>query len=144
MLSRNITLIWHQCHFTKTMPLDPRTSVGLIYSVPDTNEFKAFLVGILVKEEPRVFKMLFLPPDEDNASFQLHNPIKPNKELREPSNKAEWQQDSQTWKKNENPNPHLSKPDMDTNFILDGIKRIHDIETGPETATLTPKDELLR
>ena len=73
--------------------------------------------------------MHFIPPDEDNVSFQPQDQVKPNKELREPSNKVEG---------------HLSTLDMDTKFILNDVKRIHEIETDPEPTLLMPKDELLR
>ena len=137
-LSRNITLFWHQ-HNNNTIG---SKNNRLTYSAPGANKFKAFLAGIPIQEEARVFKMCFIMPD---ASFQPHNPVKPNKELREPSNKAERQQNSQTWKKkNKTQNSHSSTPDMDTKFVLDNIKRIHEIETNPEPTTLMPKDELLR
>ena len=57
---------------------------------------------------------------------------------------AEGKENSQTWKKNGNKNPHSSTPDTDTKFVLDNVRRIHEIETDPEPATMMPKDELLR
>ena len=105
MLSRNITLFWHQHHFTKTIPLDPKMNVGLTYLVPGANRFKAFLVDILTQKEPRVFEShIILPdeetrvfklhitlPDDDDASFQPQDLVESNEELREPSNEAEGQ-----------------------------------------------------
>ena len=95
----------------------------MTYSVPDTNKFKAFLVGIPVHKEPGVFETHFIPQDDDDASFsQPHDPIKPNEESREPINMVEGQANSQIGKKYGDKNPQSSIPAMDTKFMLDDIK----------------------
>ena len=121
-LIRNITLFWQQCCFTKTIPLDPKPIIGSTYSAPGTNKLKAFLAGILVCKEPRVFEMHFIPPDDDDASFHLDDPKKPNKELRESINMAKGQANRQLGKKHGDENPQSSIPAMDTKFVLDDIE----------------------
>ena len=48
--SKAITLFWSQRRFTKTVPLDPRTNVGLTTTATGTRSFCAFCTSLNVEE----------------------------------------------------------------------------------------------
>ena len=77
MTSKNITLFWAQWHFTKTVPLDTKTNVGLTTTASGARSFCAFGANIKAPEtmQPNIF-MTHVILDEEDKSFQPKHPIK--------------------------------------------------------------------
>ena len=69
--SKNITLFWSQRRFTKTVPLDPRTNVGLTTTAAGTKTYRAFCATLNAQEthETNIFTTHVIP-DDDDESFQ--------------------------------------------------------------------------
>ena len=78
-ISKNITLFWAQRHFTKTVPLDSRTNVGLTTTASGARSFRAFCANINRPEtkELNIFTTHVIPEEEDDESFQPKDPVEP-------------------------------------------------------------------
>ena len=70
--SKNITLFWSQRCFTKTVPLNPSTNVGLTTTASGAWSFRAFCATITVPEtiQPNIFTMHIIPDKDNDESFQ--------------------------------------------------------------------------
>ena len=70
--SKNITLFWSQRCFTKTVPLNPSTNVGLTTTASGAWSFCAFCATITVPEtiQPNIFTMHIIPDEDNDESFQ--------------------------------------------------------------------------
>ena len=77
--SKNITLFCAQRHFTKTVPLDPKTNVGLAMTVSGAQSFRAFCTTVTNPEtkEMNIFTTHVIPDEEDDESFQPKDPVEP-------------------------------------------------------------------
>ena len=77
--SKNITLFWAQRHFTKTVPLDSKTNVGITTTASDAQSFHAFCATINSPEtkEMNSFTTHVIPDEEDDESFQTKDPVEP-------------------------------------------------------------------
>ena len=69
--SKNITLFWSQRQFVKTVPLDPRTNMGLTTTAAGTRSYRAYCATIETQEtkDTNIF-MTHVIPDDDDDSFQ--------------------------------------------------------------------------
>ena len=76
--SKTIMLFWAQRQYTKTVPLDTKTNVGLTTTAAGARSFRAFCANIMVPEtvQPNIFTTHVIP-DEDDDSFQPQDPIEP-------------------------------------------------------------------
>ena len=70
--SKNITLCWAQKRFTKTVPLDSKTNVGLTTTASGARSFRAFCATVNVPEtrQTNIFTTHIIPDEEDDESFQ--------------------------------------------------------------------------
>ena len=132
-MSKNITLFWSQRRFTKTVPLDPRTNVGLTTTVAGARSYCAFCASIDAEEtnETNIFTTHVIPNDEDDESFQPSDPVAPpSPEEEEPVASPE-----------QSPEASGLGP-MTTIVDLCPIPQV--ISEDPEPTSLDPHDELLR
>ena len=85
--SKSITLFWSQRQFVKTVPLDPRTNVGLTTTAAGTRDFRAFCAtnDTQETEETNIFTTHVIP-DDDDESFQPSDPVAPRIKT-----KSQWQ-----------------------------------------------------
>ena len=74
--SKNITLFWSQRRFTRTVPLDPRTNVGLTMTASGAWSYCAFCVDEETKQA-NIFTSHIIPDDEDKDSFQPRDLVEP-------------------------------------------------------------------
>ena len=74
--SKNVTLFWAQRRFSKTVPLDTKTNVGLTTTASGARSFRAFCATIQTPEtmHPNIFTTHVIP-DDDDESFQPKDPI---------------------------------------------------------------------
>ena len=77
--SKNITLFWAQRRFTKTVPLDSKTNVGLTTTASGARSFRAFCATVNSTEtkEMNIFTTHVIPDEEDDESFQPKDPVEP-------------------------------------------------------------------
>ena len=77
--SKNMTLFWSQQRFSKTVPLDPKTNVGLTTTASGTRSFHAFCATVNVQEimHPNIFTTHVIPDKDDDESFQWKDQVKP-------------------------------------------------------------------
>ena len=77
--SKNITLFWAQRHFTKTVPLDPKTNVGITMTISGARSFRAFFATVNHSEtkETNIFTTHVIPEEEDDESIQPKDPVEP-------------------------------------------------------------------
>ena len=77
--SKNVTLFWAQRRFTKTVPLDSRTNVGLTTTASGDQSFHAFCATATTPEtkEMNIFTTHVIPDEEDDESFQPKDPVEP-------------------------------------------------------------------
>ena len=77
--SKNIILFWSQWRFTKTVPLDPNTNMGLTTMASGVCSFRAFCVTINKPEtrQTNIFTTHIIPDDDDDESFQPKDPVEP-------------------------------------------------------------------
>ena len=77
--SKNITLFWAQKRFTKTVPLDSTTNVGLTTTASGARSFRAFCATVNSPEtkEMNIFTTHVIPDEEDDESFQPKDPVEP-------------------------------------------------------------------
>ena len=131
--SKNITLFWSQRRFTKTVPLDPRTNVGLTTTAAGTRSYRAFCASINEKEtkETNIFTTHVIPDDEDDESFQPQDPVAPPAE-----------EESDPVASTEQSIEVPGTGPMTTQVDLGPIT--HVIPEDPEPTSLDPHDELLR
>ena len=129
--SKNITLFWSQRLFTKTVPLDPRTNVGLTTTAPGTRSYRAYCATIDTQEteETNIFTTHVIP-DDDDESFQPKDPVDPPELEEEPVASPE-----------QSPAVPNQGP-MTTIVDLGPIPQV--IPDDPEPTSLSPHDELLR
>ena len=131
--SKSITLFWSQHRFAKTVPLDPRTNVGLTTTAAGARSFHAFCASVDVEEtnQTNIFTTHVIPNDEDDKSFQPNDPVAPPAEEEEESVAPPEQ----------SPEPPELGP-MTTLVDLGPICQV--IPEDPEPGSLDPHDELLR
>ena len=77
--SKNVTLFWAQRRFTKTVPLDSKTNVGLTTTASGARSFRAFCATVNGPEtkELNIFTTHVIPEEEDDESFQPKDPVEP-------------------------------------------------------------------
>ena len=77
--SKNITLFWAQWHFTKTVTLDSKSTVGLTTTASGARSFRAFCatVNSTQTKEMNIFTTHVIPDEEGDASFQPKDPVEP-------------------------------------------------------------------
>ena len=77
--SKNITLFWAQRRFTKTVPVDSKTNVGLTTTASGAQSFRAFCATVNSPEtkEINIFTAHVIPDEEDDESFQPKDPVEP-------------------------------------------------------------------
>ena len=77
--SKHIMLFWSQQQFTKTVPLDPNTNVGLTTTASGARSFRAFCATIDKPEtrQTNIFTTHIIPDDDDDESFQPKDPVEP-------------------------------------------------------------------
>ena len=130
---KSITLFWSQRRFTKTVPLDPTTNVGLTTTASGARSFRAFCATLNQQEtkQTNIFTTHIIPDDEEDESFQPKDPVEPpqatednSDELLKPSDDA----------------PSLTPQAT----VIDMGPMTHVIPDEPEPKTLDPQDELLR
>ena len=130
--SKNITLFWSQRRYTKTVPLDPTTNVGLTTTSPGARSFRAFCATLERPEtkQENIFTTHIILDDEDE-SFQPKDPVEPQ-HTKEGSNE-------------EIPLPiqdeAITQPQT---TVVDLGPITHVIPDDPEPKSLDPQDELLR
>ena len=131
--SKNITLFWLQRQFAKTVPLDPRTNVGLTTTASGTRSYRTFFASIDTEEtkESNIFTTHVIPDEEDDESFQPSDPVAPPApEEEEPVASPE-----------QSPKAPVQGP-MTT--VVDLGPLPHVIPEDPEPTSLDSHDELLR
>ena len=131
--SKNITLFWSQRRFTKTVPLDPRTNVGLTTTAAGTQSYRAFCASINEEEmkETNIFTTHVIPDDEDDESFQPKDPVAPPAE----------EENNPVASPEQSPEAPGMVP-MTTQVDLGPITQVIPEDTAP--TSLDPHDELLR
>ena len=77
--SKNITLFWAQRRFTKTVPLDPKTNVGITMTTSGARSFRAFFATVSHSEtkEMNIFTTHVIPEEEDDESIKPKDPVEP-------------------------------------------------------------------
>ena len=77
--SKSITLFWAQRCFTKTVPLDSKTKVGLTTTAPGAKSFCTFCATVTTPEtiQTNIFTTHVVPEEEDDESFQPKDPVEP-------------------------------------------------------------------
>ena len=77
--SKHIMLFWSQRRFSKTMPLDPNTNVGLTTMTSGAWSFRAFCATIDMPKtrQTNIFTMHIIPDDGDDDSIQPKDPVEP-------------------------------------------------------------------
>ena len=128
--SKNITLFWAQRRFTKTVPLDPNTNVGLTTTAPGARDFRSFCATVTTPEtkQTNIFTTHIIPDDDNDESFQPQDPIEP------PT-----QDGTELDKTVEN-----VTTEMPQTSIVDMGPVPHVIPDDQEPTSLDPHDELLR
>ena len=131
--SKSVTLFWAQRRFSKTVPLDTKTNVGLTTTASGARSFRAFCATIQTPEtmQPNIF-ITHVIPDEDDESFQPKDPIEQvNSDTEERANTSE--------KLDE----HVTQGQTQTTMVDLG-PITHVIPEDDEPNSLDPHDELLR
>ena len=131
--SKNITLFWSQRRFTKTVPLDPQTNVGLTTTAAGTHSFRAFCATLNEEEtkETNIFTTHVIPDEEDDESFQPRDPVTPPEEG-----------DDETVA---SPEQSQDTPEKGPSTTLVDLGPVaHVIPEDEEPTSLNPHDELLR
>ena len=133
MTSKNIMLFWSQRPFSKTVPINPRTNVGLTTTASGAWSFRAFCATVTAPEtvQTKIFMTHVIPDEEDNVSFQPKDPVKP-------SSQEEDDQEKVLPKHNDFMTAELQTTLVDLGPIT------HMIPEDQEPMTLDPHDELLQ
>ena len=128
--SKKITLFWSQHRFAKTVPLDPRTNVGLTTTTSGARSYRAFCASIDA-EEMNQTNIHVIPDDEDDKSFQPRDPVAPPAvEEEDPVRSPE--------------QSHEASDQGPMTTLVDLGPMSHVIPEDPEPTSLDPHDELLR
>ena len=128
--SKNITLFWAQRRFTKTVPLDSKTNVGLTTTASGARSFHAFCATVNGPEtkELNIFTTHVIPEEEDDESFQPKDPVEPA-----------------TQDETEQPKPvEEVMTEAPKTSLVDMGPVAHIIPDDKEPTALDPHDELLR
>ena len=138
--SKSIVLFWSQRRYSKTVPLDPKTNVGMTTTASGARTFRAFYTTITTPEtrQPNIFTTHVIPEEEDDDSFQPPDPIDtdtPEEESLEPVSNETPQVMS--------PEPKMMSPAPKATLIDMGPVT-HVIPEDHEPTSLDPHDELLR
>ena len=130
--SKNITLFWSQWRFTKTVPLDPTTNVGLTTTAPGARSFRAFCATFQRPEtkQENIFTTHIIP-DDDDKSFQPKDPVEP------PHTEDDSNEESPLPIQDE----AITQPQT---TVVDLGPITHVIPDDPEPKSMDPQDELLR
>ena len=131
--SKHIMLFLSQRWFTRTVPLDPNTNVGLTATASGVRSFRAFC-ATLDKPETRqtnIFTMHIIPDDDDDDSFQPKDPV-------------DHPQPTETCTEDLLKNNNDAAVTMPQATIIDLGPVTHVIPQDEEPKTLDPQDELLR
>ena len=128
--SKNITLFWAQRRFTKTVPLDPNTNVGLTTTAPGARDFRSFCATVTTPEtkQTNIFTTHIIPDEEDDESFQPKDPVKTD--TQEETEQAKPQDEVMT--------------EVPKASLVDMGPVTHVIPDDQEPTSLDPHDELLR
>ena len=131
--TKNVTLFWAQRRFSKTIPLDTKTNVGLTTTASGAHSFRAFCATIQTPEtmQPNIFTTHVIP-DEDDKFFQPKDPIEQVN-----SDTEEWADTS------EKPDDPVTQGQTQT-IVVDLGPITHVIPEDDEPNSLDPYDELLR
>ena len=137
--SKNITLFWSQRCFTKTVPLDPRTNVGLTTTASGTRSFCAYCATVNVPEtvQPNIFSTHIIPDEDDDESFQPKDPI-------ESPSPDEYNQNKSSLQSGSAPQDQVSTATGPQTTLMELAPVTHVIPDNQETTSLDPHDELLR
>ena len=152
--SKNITLFWAQRRFTKTVPLDPKTSVGLTTTAPGARDFRSFCATLTTPEtrQMNIFTTHVIPDEEDDESFQPQDPIEPPTQQEDGTEQNKTVEDVMTELPKTSiidmgPVPHVIPDDQEPTSldpIIDMGPVPHVIPDDQEPTSLDPHDELLR
>ena len=130
--SKSIMLFWSQRHFSKTVPFNPKTNVGLTMTASGTRSFCAFCPTVTVPKtrQTNIFMTHIIPDEEDSKSFQPKDPIEMNAQEEGDHEKTQ----------------HVSNDVMTTEpktTLVDLCPVTHVIPEDQEPTSLDPHDELL-
>ena len=130
--SKNITLFWAQKRFTKTVPLDPKTNVGLTTTAPGARDFRSFCATLTMPEtrQMNIFATHVIPDEEEDESFQPQDPIEPPTQQDDGTEKNKTAEDIMT--------------ELPKTSIINMGPVPHVIPDDQEPTSLDPHDELLR
>ena len=125
-------LFWSQRRFTKTVPLDPTTNVGLTTTASGARSFRAFCATIERPEtkQENIFTTYIIPDDEDDESFQPKDPVEP----------PQTTEDSNEEILLTNKDEVITQPQT---TVVDLGPITHVIPEDPEPKSLDPQDQLL-
>ena len=128
--SKNITLFWAQRRFTKTVPLDSKTNVGLTTTASGARSFRAFCATVNSPEtkEMNIFTTHVSPDEENDESFQPKDPVEPDTQ----------DETDQTKPVDE------AMTEAPKTSLVDMGPITHVIPDNKEPAAVDPHDELLR
>ena len=128
--SKNITLFWAQRRFTKAVPLDPKTNVGLTTTAPGARDFRSYGATVTTPEtrQMNIFTTHVIQDEEDDESFQPQDQI-------DPPTKGGTEQ---------NKTVETVMTELPNNSIVDMGPVPHVIPDDQEPTSLDPHDELLR
>ena len=128
--SKNITLFWAQRRFTKTVPLDSKTNVGLTTTASGARSFRAFCATVNSPEtkEMNIFTTHVSPDEENDESFQPKDPVEPDTQ----------DETDQTKPVDE------TMTEAPKTSLVDMGPITHVIPDNKEPAAVDPHDELLR
>ena len=132
--SKNIMLFWSQRCFAKTVPLDPRTNMGLTMTASGAQSFRAFCATVTVPEtmQPNIFMTHVILDEDDDESFQPKDPVEP------PAQEEEDDQEKGQAKANNFMTGELQTTLVDLGPVT------HVIPDDQEPTSLDPHDELLQ
>ena len=128
--SKSITLFWAQRRFTKTVPLDSHTNVGLTTTAPGARDFRSFCATVTTPEtkQTNIFTTHIIPDEEYDESFQPKDPVETDTQEEMEQVKPQDEVMTET--------PKASLVDMGP--------VTHVIPDDQEPTSLDPHDELLR
>ena len=146
--SKTITLFWAQRRYSKTVPLDSTTNVGLTTTAAGARSFRAFCANIKVPEtvQHNIFTTHVIP-DDDDESFQPKDPIEmPNsdtEEMVDAPRESDEPMTSGAPETTETPQTEEAQGQPKTTMVNLG-PLTHVIPEDQEPKSLDPHDELLR
>ena len=136
--SKNIVLFWSQRRYSKTVPLDPKTNVGMTTTASGARTVRAFHTTITTPEtrQPNLFTTHVIPDEKDNDSFDDDSFQPPD-----PINTDMQEDETQEPVSNETQQVMSPEP-KDT--LIDMGQVTHVIPEDQEPTSLDPHMELLR